>query len=165
MDGSALLRKFLPEAPLVSKVVSQIKVAPECIMHSTTFGINNSKGKAGATSEAQVLARLVGHQWWEVNWRLRSRQWSYVQSYECSCPSNWRGWNQSREVSALYRLLHLYAFASRQFPYQGEVAAPLLPDPVGFSMPCIPSQRTKASNQPVLVVSFGYIPKPWPPCS
>ena len=63
------------------------------------------------------------------------------------------------------RLLHLYAFASRQFPYQGEVAAPLLPDPVGFSMPCIPSQRTKASNQPVLVVSFGYIPKPWPPCS
>jgi hypothetical protein len=60
VDGSALLRKFLPEAPLVSKVVSQIKVAPECIMHSTTFGINNSKGKAGATSEAQVLARLVG---------------------------------------------------------------------------------------------------------
>ena len=73
--------------------------------------------------------------------------------------------DQSREVSAFYRLLHLYAFASRQFPYQGEVAAPLLPDPVGFSMPCIPSQRTKASNQPVLVVSFGYIPKPWPPCS
>ena|SRR6478672_1557157 len=71
---------------------------------------------------------------------------------------------QSREVSALYRLLHLHAFASRQFPYQEEVAAPLLPDPV-FSMPCIPSQRTKASNQPVLVVSFGYIPKPWPPCS
>ena len=35
----------------------------------------------------------------------------------------------------------------------------------GFIMPCIPIQRTKASNQPVLVVSFGYIPKPWPPCS
>ena len=35
----------------------------------------------------------------------------------------------------------------------------------GFSIPCIPIQRTKASNQPVLVVSFGYIPKPWPPCS
>src|SRR3954463_7410465 len=35
----------------------------------------------------------------------------------------------------------------------------------GFSMPCIPIQRTKASNQPVLVVSFGYMPKPCPPCS
>src|ERR1043165_164305 len=34
-----------------------------------------------------------------------------------------------------------------------------------FNMPSIPIQRTKASNQPVLVVSFGYIPKPWPPCS
>ena len=27
------------------------------------------------------------------------------------------------------------------------------------------SRPTKASNQPVLVVSFGYIPKPCPPCS
>src|SRR4051812_2168417 len=44
-------------------------------------------------------------------------------------------------------------------------ATPPLPDAAGFSMPCIPIQRTKASNQPVLVVSFGYIPKPWPPCS
>ena len=44
-------------------------------------------------------------------------------------------------------------------------AAPPLPDAAGFSMPCMPIQRTKASNQPVLVVSFGYIPKPWPPCS
>ena len=44
-------------------------------------------------------------------------------------------------------------------------AAPLLPDAAGFSIPCIPIQRTKASNQPVLVVSFGYIPKPCPPCS
>jgi len=36
---------------------------------------------AGAASEAlQVLARLVGNQWWGVNWRLRSRQWSYVHS-------------------------------------------------------------------------------------
>jgi hypothetical protein len=37
--------------------------------------------------------------------------------------------------------------------------------PADACMPCIPSQRTKASNQPVLVVSFGYIPKPCPPCS
>lgn len=58
-----------------------------------------------------------------------------------------------------------WRLCSRQFPYEGKVATPLLPDPVGLSMPCIPSQRTKASNQPVLVVSFGYIPKPWPPCS
>ena len=41
-----------------------------------------------------------------------------------------------------------------------ELAAPPLTYAVGFSMPCIPIQRTKASNQPVLVVSFGYIPKP-----
>jgi hypothetical protein len=34
-----------------------------------------------------------------------------------------------------------------------------------LSMPCMPSQRAKASNQPVLVVSFGYMPKPCPPCS
>src|SRR4051794_23692947 len=34
-----------------------------------------------------------------------------------------------------------------------------------FIIPCILSQRAKASNHPVLVVSFGYIPKPWPPCS
>ena len=165
MDGSALLRKFLPEAPLVSKVVSQINVAPECIMHST-FGINNSKGKAGATSEALASAgEAGGHQWWEVNWRLRSRQWSYVQSYECSCPSTGSGGINRGKSQRSTDCCILYAFASRQFPYQGEVAAPLLPDPVGFSMPCIPSQRTKASNQPVLVVSFGYIPKPWPPCS
>jgi iron complex outermembrane receptor protein len=33
------------------------------------------------------------------------------------------------------------------------------------SSPCMVIQLTKASNQPVLVVSFGYIPKPCPPCS
>jgi len=31
---------------------------------------------------------------------------------------------------------------------------------LGLSIPCIVSQLTKASNQPVLVVSLGYIPKP-----
>ena len=35
----------------------------------------------------------------------------------------------------------------------------------GFNIPCISSQLTKASNQPVLVVSLGYIPKPCPPRS
>jgi hypothetical protein len=34
----------------------------------------------------------------------------------------------------------------------------------GLSIPCMVSQQTKALNQPVLVVSFGYMPKPWPPC-
>ena len=29
----------------------------------------------------------------------------------------------------------------------------------------MPSQRTKLSNQPVLVAVLGYMPKPWPPCS
>src|SRR5690606_6525761 len=33
------------------------------------------------------------------------------------------------------------------------------------SMPCIFSHETHASNQPVLVVSFWYMPKPWPPRS
>lgn len=33
------------------------------------------------------------------------------------------------------------------------------------SSPCMVIQLTKASNQPVLVVSFGYMPKPCPPCS
>jgi phosphopantetheinyl transferase (holo-ACP synthase) len=31
---------------------------------------------------------------------------------------------------------------------------------LGLSMPCMASQLTKASNQPVLVVSLGYMPKP-----
>ncbi len=31
---------------------------------------------------------------------------------------------------------------------------------LGLTIPCIVSQLTKASNQPVLVVSFGYMPKP-----
>jgi hypothetical protein len=35
----------------------------------------------------------------------------------------------------------------------------------GLAIPCIVSQLAKASNQPVLVVSLGYMPKPWPPCS
>ena len=30
----------------------------------------------------------------------------------------------------------------------------------GLSIPCMVSQLAKASNQPVLVVSLGYIPKP-----
>lgn len=34
-----------------------------------------------------------------------------------------------------------------------------------FTMPCMRIQLTKASNQPVLVVVFGYMPKPCPPCS
>lgn len=37
--------------------------------------------------------------------------------------------------------------------------------PRGLSMPCMPSQLEKAENQPVLVVLFWYMPKPWPPCS
>ena len=36
---------------------------------------------------------------------------------------------------------------------------------LGLIIPCIVSQLTKALNQPVLVVSLGYMPKPWPPCS
>ena len=32
--------------------------------------------------------------------------------------------------------------------------------PLGLSIPCIVSQLTKALNQPVLVVSLGYMPKP-----
>ena len=31
---------------------------------------------------------------------------------------------------------------------------------LGLAIPCIVSQLTKALNQPVLVVSFGYMPKP-----
>jgi hypothetical protein len=31
---------------------------------------------------------------------------------------------------------------------------------LGLTIPCIVSQLTKALNQPVLVVSFGYMPKP-----
>lgn len=31
---------------------------------------------------------------------------------------------------------------------------------LGSSIPCIVSQLTKALNQPVLVVSLGYMPKP-----
>ena len=36
--------------------------------------------------------------------------------------------------------------------------------PAGFIHPCIVIQLAKASNQPVLVVVFGYMPNPWPPC-
>ena len=37
-------------------------------MHSITFGISKSKGKAGATSEAVASAgEAGGHQWREVN--------------------------------------------------------------------------------------------------
>lgn len=35
----------------------------------------------------------------------------------------------------------------------------------GLSQPCIAIQRANSSNQPVLVVDFWYMPKPWPPCS
>ena len=37
--------------------------------------------------------------------------------------------------------------------------------PTRSSQPCIFIQLAKASNQPVLVVGFGYMPKPCPPCS
>jgi len=33
------------------------------------------------------------------------------------------------------------------------------------SQPCMLSHRVNSSNHPVLVVSLGYMPKPWPPCS
>ena len=35
----------------------------------------------------------------------------------------------------------------------------------GFIHPCIVIQRVNASNHPVLVVDFGYMPNPCPPCS
>ena len=37
--------------------------------------------------------------------------------------------------------------------------------PARSSQPCIFIQLAKASNQPVLVVGFAYMPKPCPPCS
>lgn len=50
-------------------------------------------------------------------------------------------------------------------PRAGAPAAVTNDQAFGFSIPCMVSQLTKASNQPVLVVSLGYMPKPWPPCS
>ncbi len=39
-------------------------------------------------------------------------------------------------------------------------ACPPHPHALALSIPCIVSQLTKALNQPVLVVSLGYMPKP-----
>jgi hypothetical protein len=49
--------------------------------------LGHSQGEALAASEALAIASETGgHQWWEVNWRLRSSQRSYVQSYELFLP-------------------------------------------------------------------------------
>ncbi len=53
----------------------------------------------------------------------------------------------------------------RPMPSLRPDACPTHHHALGLSIPCIVSQLTKALNQPVLVVSLGYMPKPCPPCS
>src|SRR5690606_41929636 len=53
-----------------------------------------------------------------------------------------------------------------QAPGDVEGAHRAAPRPAaGSSQPCIFIHAAKASNQPVLVVGLGYMPKPGPPCS
>jgi hypothetical protein len=53
------------------------------------------------------------------------------------------------------------AGSARSFSAGGQQVHALTGDQaLALSIPCMVSQLTKASNQPVLVVSFGYMPKP-----
>lgn len=81
--------------------------------------------------------------------------WSYVADFasdarrcrQCSC--NYRDDYTDDKSHDCMRQECLTAFRALLFPDVGY-----------FIMPCILSQRAKASNQPVLVVSFWYMPKP-----
>lgn len=69
----------------------------------------SNRMSAGAAFESLASAgEASGHQWREVNLEVMapvSGRMSRVMGG--TCPSGWRGWDQSRQVSARYRLVHL----------------------------------------------------------